>query len=395
MSKKYVYILVEVARRELDSRLVIGIELAKRGMEVIVGEKNEMLWNMLVGKYPPGVILDKCAQFATNRNFGKLLNKGFIYTVLDEEGLLTSKEYFNNNRFSKIAEKYVAANFVTGNFLNRVLLDDYPKACNILSGNPRYSMLHSEWDYWFEEEYRLIKNTYGKFALLVSSFNPYPEVYKYAFPGMQEIDNIYKQKMSDFLSENKNSELSFILRPHPSDQPYRYDNIVADDRFNIIPWIKAAEYIVNAKCTTSLECFIGKKKAYTWKRVATEKVYKLPDLFADELSDLSKPSNGFVELRRKRIMDNMLAFYDDAFTSLEIIADKIEELSFTTSATIKRINIHEIIHFKNKIRAKLNGDNYSRILQKFTDDHIAYAIHKIKKVDIDHEVHNKAIIIRK
>ena len=102
---RYVYIFIEVAKREMDSRLALAVHLAKKGYSVIVGEKNQLLWNMFFNKYPPGVILDKCAQIANTPNFEKLIKKGFVYTVLDEEGLITNSEYFTSSRFSKNAEK--------------------------------------------------------------------------------------------------------------------------------------------------------------------------------------------------------------------------------------------------------------------------------------------------
>lgn len=395
MKKKYIYILVEVARRELDSRLAIGIELAKQGYEVIIGEKNQILWSMFAGRYPPGVILDKCAQFAAHKNFKSLIRKGFVYTVLDEEGLLTNKEYFNKSRFSQKAEKYVTANFVTGKNLNKIILSDYPSAKNIVSGNPRYSMLHEEWKHWYEEEYNIIKKTYGKFVLIVSSFNPYPQAYLYAIPGMKEIDEYFKQKMEEYLSDNKGSGHSFVLRPHPSDQPYKYADIKIDDRFNIIPWIMASEYIVNAKCTTSLEAFIAAKPVYTWKYKISEKVYKLANIFANDIGDYGKIEPPSFRKKRSKILEGLLAHYDSAYTSINIIVETLGKLSFPVTPP-KRIHssIHKVMHLRNGIRFFFMGDNYNRILQKFTKDHIHYTVKKVTANNLQAEVNDKVVIIR-
>jgi surface carbohydrate biosynthesis protein len=394
MSKRYVYILVEVARRELDSRLALGVELIKRGMVVIVGEKNEILWNIMVGKYPPGVILDKCAQYATKREFLHIIKKGFIYTVLDEEGLITSKEYFNKNRFSKKAEKYVAANFVTGKYLNDLIFDEYPDAKNVESGNPRYSMIHPKWDYWFQDEFEIIKKTYGRYVLIVSSFNPYPEAYKNAYPGMSLVDEKYKYELNIFLAKQSSSGFKFVLRPHPSDQPNIINNISVDDRFNIIPWIKSAEYIINAKCTTSLECFLANKSAYTWKGIAKEKVYKLPDFFANDLSELDKKTSISEQAKRLRVMKNILFNHDDPYSSFNIIADKLEQLSFESSGSIKSFNIQKLFHFKNRLRSYLWQKNYDSILLKFTNEHVLYAVDKLNKNNINYTFNSKTFILK-
>ncbi len=393
--KKYVYIFVEVARRELDSRLAIAIKLAKEGHHVVIGEKNQLLWNMFAGKYPPGVILDKCAQLAEHKRFDYLMRKGFVYTVLDEEGLLTNKEYFNSNRFSKKAEKYTSANFVTGNNLNQIILDKYPNAKNIISGNPRYSMLHAEWKHWFEEEYNTIKKQYGKFVLIISSFNPYPQAYLNAIPGMKEVDEYFKLKMEEYLTDNKNSDLNFVLRPHPSDQPFNYQSIQIDDRYNIIPWIMASEYIINAKCTTSLEAFIAGKRAYTWKYRTNEPVYKLANLFADDISELNSQELKSIHDKRKKILNNLLAYFDSADLPLNIISSTISNLAFfSTKKTSERPVTHRFMHIKNRIRFLFLRDNYNRITQKFTKKHVEYAEKKIKMHDLYVSVSDKVLTIK-
>lgn len=374
---RYVYIFIEVAKREMDSRLALAVHLAKKGYSVIVGEKNQLLWNMFFNKYPPGVILDKCAQIANTPNFEKLIKKGFVYTVLDEEGLITNSEYFTSSRFSKNAEKYISANFVVGKHLNDLILNIYSNAKNIISGNPRYSMLLPEWKHWFSHEYNLIKNNYNDFVLLVSSFNPYPQVYKNTISGMKQLDDFYKLKLKNYLESQKQSNLNFVLRPHPSDQPYGFTELKIDDRFNIVPWICASDYILNAKCTTSIEAFIAGKRAYTWKLVTKEAAYKLANIFADDISEFHKPVLDSIQDRRKRILNNLLSFNDSPFDSLHIIANKIEELSFLSTKKISKISIHRFLHFKNKIRFIINRDNYTRITQKFTEKDINYAKQKL------------------
>jgi len=392
-TNRYVYIFIEVAKREMDSRLALAVHLAKKGYSVMVGEKNQLLWNMFFNKYPPGVIFDKCAQIADTPNFEKLIKKGFIYTVLDEEGLITNSEYFTNSRFSKNAEKYIAANFVVGKHLNDLILNVYKDAKNIISGNPRYAMLLSDWSHWFSLEYDLVKNKYNEFVLLVSSFNPYPQVYKNTISGMKEIDEYYKLKLKDYLESQKHSDLNFVLRPHPSDQPYDYSELQIDDRFNIIPWISASEYIVNAKCTTSIEAFIAGKRAFTWKLITKEAAYKLANIFADDISEFHMPVLESIQYRRKQILNNLLSFNDSPFDSLNIIASKIEDLSFKSTKKISKISIHRYFHLKNKIRFLIKGDNYIRIKQKFTEKDIVYAKQKVSRYINDCVINDKVLEI--
>jgi surface carbohydrate biosynthesis protein len=384
---RYIYIFIEIGRRELDARLAIALNLAKKGYKIVIGEKNQLLWDILAGRYPPGVILDKCAQITTARYFPTIIRRGFIYTVMDEEGLITSKEYFNNFRFSREAEKYVSVNFMVSQLRSEDLLSDYPNAKNIVVGNPRYSMLRPEWKFWFEDEYNIIKEKYGKFVLIVSSFNSYPQVYDQMIDGMFEVDNLLKRRVEQFVTENKESGVGFVYRPHPSDQDYKNNNVTIDSRFNIIPWIMASEYILNAKCTTSLEAFVAGKRAYTWKFPTKEKAYKIANIFADDIKHIGMEENENISNRRATILNKMIESFDDPFLSLNVICGKLEELSFETDRRIRNYSIAQLMHMKNRIRYIIRKDNYKRIVQKFTEDDINYAYNKIKgkfdKVKID------------
>ena len=396
MTNRYIYIFVEVARRELDSRLALALQLVKEGCTVFIGEKNQLLWNMFCGIYPPGVIFDKCAQLVEHKYFDKLLKQGFRYTVLDEEGTISDREEFNSYRFSKRAERDVMANFVSGNELNRNLLMDYPKSRNIISGNPRYSMLHSEWAQWFSEELEEIKK-YGRFTLLLSSFNSYPSTYKYALPGMREVDDFFKEEMRKYIEEVDKTKTKLILRPHPSDQPFEYKDVIIDDRYNVIPWIMAADVIINAKCTTSLESFIAKKdNIYTWKFKTKEKAYKLANLFADDVKEIGNKKSLYSQPRRARVIKEIIAFYDSPNKSFDIIRDKLLSISFeTASRPIRFVSIDRLLHLKNFLISFLQGDNYLRILTKFTNEHVRNALKKIDSNNINVQVNRKVIKLSK
>lgn len=375
---KNIYIFVEVAKRELDSRMAIAMELAKKGCKVIIGDKNQILWGMYGGKYPPGVILDKCAQLATQKRFQKLINKGFIYTVMDEESLITNKEYFNKTRFSKDAEDLVALNFMVSEIRSKELIEDYPNAKNLVVGNPRFSMLRPEWKYWFEDEYNEIKDTYGEFILIVSSFNNYPKVYDYVLEDLRQVDEFFKERVETFVKNKHLYNFNIVLRPHPSDMPFHNMVVPVDGRFNIIPWIMASKAIINAKCTTSLEAFIAGKRAFTWRFQTKEKSYKLANIFADEVSAMGSEVNENWQNRRAKILEANLKKYDDPFYAIDRIVKSLIKLSFSSKEKIKIRNISGIIHIKNKMRFALKGDDYTRITQKFTEEDAQYALKKLE-----------------
>ena len=120
--------MVEVTKRELDSRALIATKLAQNGLNVILGEKNEILWGCCLGLYPPGVIFDKCAQILDNKKWHILKRKGFVFTSLDEEGLVTQPDYFFSQRFSENAANESALIFCWGRKQADMIRAKYPNA---------------------------------------------------------------------------------------------------------------------------------------------------------------------------------------------------------------------------------------------------------------------------
>jgi hypothetical protein len=100
-----------------------------------------------------------------------------------------------------------------------------------------------------------------------------------------------------------------------------------------------------------------------------------------------------IQYRRKQILNNLLSFNDSPFDSLNIIASKIEDLSFKSTKKISKISIHRYFHLKNKIRFLIKGDNYIRIKQKFTEKDIVYAKQKVSRYINDCVINDKVLEI--
>ena len=97
---KACFIRVEVKKREFVSRLDLAIEMVRKGVPVIIGEcydSNELL-KLGIDK---GYFFGKCAQTYTLNIFKPLLDHGWSFGALDEEGLLPDNlEIFATGRFS-------------------------------------------------------------------------------------------------------------------------------------------------------------------------------------------------------------------------------------------------------------------------------------------------------
>ena len=94
------FIRVEVKKRELISRTDLAIEMARKGIPVILGEaySNDEFEKIGINK---GYFFGKCAQTHTVNHFRPLLERGWVFGALDEEGLLpVNLERFARYRFS-------------------------------------------------------------------------------------------------------------------------------------------------------------------------------------------------------------------------------------------------------------------------------------------------------
>ena len=94
------FIRVEVKKRELISRTDLAIEVARRGIPVVLGEcfnPNNLLKLGSTKSY----FFGKCAQPSTLEHFKCLFENGWTFGALDEEGLLPdSLNSFAEQRFS-------------------------------------------------------------------------------------------------------------------------------------------------------------------------------------------------------------------------------------------------------------------------------------------------------
>ena len=94
------FIRVEVKKREFVSRIDLAIEMVNRGVPVVIGECSDpdVLLKLGIDK---GYFFGKCAQPNLLEIFKPLLDRGWIFGALDEEGLLPdSSEAFARERFS-------------------------------------------------------------------------------------------------------------------------------------------------------------------------------------------------------------------------------------------------------------------------------------------------------
>jgi surface carbohydrate biosynthesis protein len=241
--RRTLYIFVEVGARELLSRLVLAEEARKRGYRVVLGEKNLLRNLCWMFRAPQGIILDKCGQSCRTYPVRALKRRGFRYTVLDEEGI-----FFSHSR--RIPEP---GDLMLFNSEYQRRLAKLPAAPTDVVGNPRLdprSLLP-----YLDHEVRTIRERYGEFVLICSSFDPKMQS-SYGFAAEAELDARYRELFYQVI-ERLAPRVPIVYRPHPSDGEEFAARVAAlvpvERRFTILPWITASRLVVNAKCTSSFE----------------------------------------------------------------------------------------------------------------------------------------------
>ncbi len=77
------YLPMEIASRELDSRLLLAVLALKRGFEVVLGQK--WLIERNVEAMPPGIYLSKSLTQRDARTMMRVKELGYVVAAIEEE----------------------------------------------------------------------------------------------------------------------------------------------------------------------------------------------------------------------------------------------------------------------------------------------------------------------
>lgn len=275
------FIRVEVKKRELISRIDLAIEMVKRGVPVILGECYDSKEILDLG-IDRGYFFGKCAQHITLDKYKSLLDHGWTFGALDEEGLLPdSLESFALKRFSSESAKIYSDIFFFGKEQKEIFEKTYGiRNSYIVSGNPRIDMWKNSSYGIFDQSIKEIKIKYKNFALIPNNFYPYTMNAFQSIKKEDDLDSSFKARSdrSEFLFDNfcklaenlaHDKNINVIFRPHPADDPKTLRSLMFKhgvkskkvhciSSYDALPWISAAKILFHNCCATSLEAgFIG------------------------------------------------------------------------------------------------------------------------------------------
>jgi len=339
-----IYLSVELAVRELDSKLLLATIAASRGHQVIISEQNTIKRGLMSGVLDPGIFHDKSLTPNDNKIalHKSLIKNGFKITSIDEEGYLVGHGYdmFARNRYSEQMIEKASAVFGWGTEDVDVLKKFYPKYSSKIhkTGSARADL----WKLFFSDYWNTPKMLPKKPYLLVSSsmetymMKPFHDVVRFSsFAGYYKRDSqLLKNQLGDaseayaitsaFIEAikhlaNKNIGYDIVLRPHPIEDIEAWKislenipNVHVIREGSITPWVNNAFAIMHNGCATALEATISGKPVVTYVPFKQKFGRKLPNELGhcvETLEDLLLKVNTLFEKRQladQKNLDNPL-----------------------------------------------------------------------------------------
>ena len=284
-----IYILIELAERELDSKLLIALYLVKKGFHVIVGYQ----WALAENRdcLPAGIFFFKGMNKIHTDSMARVCQSGHTVVAMEEELLdccMDPPEYYDfRDYFHSDANHHCHLFLASHKFEVRVVKRIMPNLNVRLTGNPRTDYLRPElvsvYDYMREEiskkissNYILIDTNLGLINSKLSSKN-LSKIQKRIIPEEKELVKRYKKReQAEIKWETYNMKSVFklielfgkhrpnqkvLIRPHPAEKletyirfSRKYPSVeVANNQDSARPWILASDVLIHTGCTTGTE----------------------------------------------------------------------------------------------------------------------------------------------
>jgi surface carbohydrate biosynthesis protein len=287
------YMPMEIASRELDSRLLLAALALDRGYEVVLGQKWLMERNIRAMR--PGIYLSKTLTGRDAKFMRRAKSLGYFVAAIDEEmpGLVTTEK-----ELRWVSEEAVRATnllFAPGTANVQALRAKYPWAADRIRaiGNPRIDLLRTELRALYDAEVARIRARHGRFILVNTNLGftnsqkgPVDVIVaeqvrlgklNVTSPGDAE----YVEGIKAMESANRAATLELlkklpaafpglqiVLRPHPSENIEYWQsaiggaaNVALVREGPVAPWILASEVLLHTNCTTGVEAVALEKPA--------------------------------------------------------------------------------------------------------------------------------------
>lgn len=394
-----ILIPIEIGKREIFSAATLGINLSRRGFNVILGDQ-VTIQKLAIKLWGNHVYFDKSLDILKLSFYKKISSRIDIITQDVEWTAISNPSLYIVTRYHLDTLKYAKKVLCSGPFEKKILSDAFPEYRHKFHdiGNYRNSILfYYGYDY-FNSKTMDIKNQYGKFNLYISNFgsclntNEIPVV-------EQMINKSYSSNKSDlkdyvnkrqihrnkraieyvkFINRsykiNYDKNIKTVLRLHPTERKIDWINLGVDkgvifnDTNPILPLILSADLIYHPGCTSAIEAhLLGVKTCYFNNIRNNTYDSSITDIINLDSTDNNSTSNLNIEyyLNYKRNLDDILndvniennqtylSFFDRLLTIIFIKLINMVDIDWSWKYTqsdhneLKNILISENIKFKD------------------------------------------------
>lgn len=407
-----VFIPIEIMSREYMSKLLLSIELIKRGMPVIIGHKASVI-KLALETNEPGILFYKSTMTGAMKNTFELLKKkNFGFVAQDEEAGIIYKNFkdFYKRRISLRAIGALDHFFSWGNDEYRFLIKRFSKKIVKNYGALRSCLWGDLGKKIYQKEIIDLKKKFGDYILIATNLVGYN-----SYLGKKNIIKTLSQYKNFDLNEfNKKNEIknnsfyqyleliefithklnkTVIIRPHPAEGKKLWiealkhmKNVYVEKEGELLPWILASKFLIQDSCTSAIEASTVNIPVITFtaKKKKLKHLKKLEDNIPNKLA---------INVYGKKQ-------FEETINNIELIWNKIENFKKRKLYLNKKIKYYGTTKAAEKIAQKiidLAGKPNSSGNRNIGKDSILYDLYEIyrnfkfrpRMVDSSMDIHKR------
>jgi surface carbohydrate biosynthesis protein len=392
-----IYIHIEIAARELDSKLLLASRAAQRGHTVALGNVATLRKLLRKGILPTGIFHTKSLTPTAGKVglHSQLRSAGHAVTSIDEEAGIALDDYktFVTSRYGPETLDSASSVFCWGRQDFESLLARYPRHSHLmhLTGSPRCDLWQKRFrSYWpaveqFDKPYLLVASNFGvplgyqTFSqmiqwhrdkhLLSSAFEK--RAYGHASENIRLIYEFVQAV--NYLAEAMPG-LTVVVRPHPAEDPAAWrqllptkPNIHVIREGPITPWLHNCLALMHNGCTSAIESFVAGVPVITYRPIKQEYESVAANCIGteaaglDRLAELVKAMHAGnpapSETAKARDAVQYRLHYDEDTLAADRIVDIWEQLG--TSVTPAPVNRKSIAAFVGRGRLAKWRDKFT------------------------------------
>lgn len=397
MKKKIIYITIESVKRELDSKTLLALKALKRNYRVVIGQKGNL--RQFIKDTNPGIMIlksfgpknTKHIDFIKKNKFKVVSNDEELITAIDFEDKINWR--MDNENISKLDILFAVGETSDFPIIKRKFNSIVKNI--VVSGNMRLELLKKKYSILLEKESGKIKQKFGDYILLLTSFAGVNKFYK-----KSQVDFIYNRIVEDNIDPNsfhitqrneqvimqreifiqtlkfidefekKFPDKKLIISPHPNEKIEFWEYFFNKRKFKNIflnkdmlsssyPLINACKLFISFNSTSLLEAYflrkksinlLGKKKNISEINLLNKisKVVRSAEEINQAIKDFEK--KGISEISIDNLGD--IKNFDDNFDSFECVLNNLDNLGEVNSYTkLYKNNFHLL---KSKLRSLKN-----------------------------------------